>query len=251
MERKCKICGGNCISTKDGNYICECCGNVFSEDSFEEKKALAEKESNIGVDIFEMNSAGVCEVFASTGSGSGFLISPNGYAITNYHVVSSDDGTPCDKMTVKISGENVSAKIVYLAANDKKMFCSNNDLAIIKLAKVPYKAKVLSFGNYSKVKTGETVFAIGNSLGKGTCIAKGIVSDCSRNGQILTDCPINPGNSGGPLFNIAGEVIGAIVSYAVRSDGSDAEGMKYAIPSNDIINFIKQMGLVPLISKGK
>lgn len=249
MKKKCKICGGNCINTKDGNYQCECCGNVFSEDSFEDKKSLAEKESNIGVDIFEQNSSGVCEVFASTGSGSGYLISPDGYAITNYHVVSSDDGIVSDEIRVKIVGKTVSAKIVYLAAYDKTMFCTNDDLAIIKLSQVPSNAKVLCFGDYSKVRTGETVFAIGNSLGKGTCIDKGIISDRSRNGQILTDCIVNPGNSGGPLFNIAGEVIGTIVSSEIRSDGSHAEGMHHAIPSNIVINFIKKMGLVPLINK--
>ncbi len=255
--KECKLCGSNCRNIGSGQYKCCSCGTIFTEEDFliakekakietakigtyKESRIEAEVLSNNGADLFDKTVNGVCEISTSTGRGSGYLISQNGYVITNYHVIALENGNACNQLTIRIAGENVTAKVVSMATNNTSDFCSNNDLALIKLSKVPFNAKVLEFGDYSEVRTGENVFVIGNSLGRGTCITKGIVSDRNRNGQILTDCSVNPGNSGGPIFNENGKIIGTIVASGNRSDGSDAEGMNYAIPSSVVLNFIRK-----------
>lgn len=83
---------------------------------------------------------------------------------------------------------------------------------------------------------------IGNSLGGGTCITSGIVSDRRRTlegkARLMTDCAVNRGNSGGPVFNEAGEVVGTIVAVTTA-----AEGMNYAIPADVVLAYIKSCGL--------
>lgn len=281
--KECKVCGSVCRDLGGGRYKCSCCGSVFSADDFinvkeraeieaakvraaEEVKAKAEMEAarikadlekakikaavskgDSGADLFEKNINGVLEIRWQTGggicSGSGFLINRNGYAVTNAHVVLKSDGNSCGSCTVKLAGETVSASVVAMGTTKKSDYCSVKDLAIIKLSRIPSKAKVLQFADYSKVRTGEKVFVIGNSLGQGTCITSGIVSDRMRDGEIMTDCPINGGNSGGPIFNTSGEVIGTIVASGNRFDGSDAEGMNYAIPSSVVTEFVKKSGI--------
>ena len=112
-----------------------------------------------------------------------------------------------------------------------------DDLALIRLSGVPVQASVATFGDFNKVRNGEKVFVVGNSLGYGTCITSGIVSDRLRNvnGKMLlmTDCAINGGNSGGPMFNEKGEVIAVIVAGI---DG--AEGMNFAIPVDTVQQFL-------------
>jgi serine protease Do len=118
------------------------------------------------------------------------------------------------------------------------------DLALIKLSRVPQGAVRVTFENFNRVRNGERVFAIGNSLGFGTCITSGIVSDRSRvvDGEtlLMTDCAVNSGNSGGPIFNEEGRVIGAIVSGI-----SGAEGMNFAIPASTVVDFLKANYMSP------
>lgn len=245
--KKCKLCGGSCVSIGGGQYQCDCCGNTFSEDEFvpTNKCAVTPLSSDSGANVYENNINGVLEIRWSdaryTHSGSGFLISPDGYCVTNTHVVTGEDGKSCGSVNVKIKGETLTAKVVALG--DNKHGSGNGvDLAIVKLARVPYGAKVLEFENFANVRIGEGVFVIGNSLGYGTCITSGIVSDKARNvnGKMLlmTDCAVNGGNSGGPIFNDKGRVIGAIVSGI---DG--AEGMNFAIPSSTVIDFLLKSGI--------
>ena len=103
------------------------------------------------------------------------------------------------------------------------------DVAVVKLSKMPRKATCVKVGSSAKIKHGENIYYIGNSLGEGLCITRGIISDPKRETghgeRIMTDAATNPGNSGGPLFNEAGEVIGIHVSAR-----ANAVGMKYAIP---------------------
>ncbi|MBR2970178.1 MAG: trypsin-like peptidase domain-containing protein [Clostridia bacterium] len=242
---KCPACGEEATLGKGGKYRCPYCTHEFEMErpapapapSYVASTAPARAED--GTDVFESNVNGVLELFCDFGnvgaSGSGFLIDKSGLAITNAHVVLSDEGKPSKQIVARVAGEKVGAALI---SADVK-----HDLALIVLKKVGRNAKVLKFGDFKKVRTGQKVFVIGNSLGDGTCITAGIVSDKSRdvNGQTLmmTDCQINGGNSGGPIFNADGEVIGVIVAQRLMEDGSCANGMKYAIPAPTALSFIE------------
>ncbi|MCP5405822.1 MAG: DegQ family serine endoprotease [Pseudomonadaceae bacterium] len=170
--------------------------------------------------------------------GSGVIISPDGYVVTNNHVV---DGA--DEIVVKFNGgrEEYPAKLI---GRDSK-----NDLSLLKIegkGNLPYAR----LGDSDKVRAGQAVLAIGNPFGLGGTVTSGIVSALGRNiGQgpyddfIQTDAAINPGNSGGPLFNVVGEVIGINAAIYTRSGGSN--GIGFAIPANTVkmvVGQIKQYG---------
>lgn len=165
------------------------------------------------------------------GSGSGIIFDPNGYIVTNNHVISG-----AQKITVKLStGKVLDASLV---GKD-----SRSDLAVIKVnAK---NLPVAKFGDSSKVKVGDVAIAIGNPLGEefaGTVTA-GIVSAINRKIQyggalyklIQTDAAINPGSSGGALCNDAGEIIG------INSLKEKAEGIGFAISINEAKDIIKSL----------
>ncbi len=249
---KCMTCGGDLISTGGGNAVCPYCDNVFSisgDKPMLSKSTGASSKSDNGVDVFEQNINSVLEIRWSDGrvvcSGSGFIIDKRGFAITNTHVVTREDGSSYGRVDVFCAGETVKASVLHLGDN---LHGSGNgiDLAIIKLDRLPADAKKVRFAGFDTVKNGARVFVIGNSLGMGTCITSGIVSDRLRQVEkhqlLMTDCPVNGGNSGGPIFNDNGEVIGAIVSGI-----SGAEGMNFAIPVDQILEYIdKHSGEVGL-----
>jgi len=162
-------------------------------------------------------------VYPQSGIGSGFIIDPKGYILTNYHVVER-----ARKIDVTLSeGKKYTGKIV---GYDKR-----SDLAVIKIdaENLPY----LPLGDSDKLEPGQFAIAIGNPYGLNRTVTLGIVSALNRtiiepNGVrlenlIQTDAAINPGNSGGPLINIKGEVIG--INTAIKSD---AQGIGFAIPIN-------------------
>lgn len=243
--KKCNTCGGTTLFLGNDTYRCLYCGNEYNVRNSTPINAgktttLNVEQKDNGVDVFEMNVDGVLETKWSdercTYSGSGFLISEDGYALTNTHVVTHKDGRSCGMLNVRIKGQQVRASVVQLG--DNKHGSGNGiDLALIKLDRLPHNSKPLTFENFDNVRIGERVFVIGNSLGYGTCITSGIVSDKCRevNGKMLlmTDCAVNGGNSGGPVFNDKGNVIGVIVSGI-----TGAKGMNFAIPSKDAISFI-------------
>ncbi|AKA71351.1 S1C family serine protease [Clostridium scatologenes] len=175
------------------------------------------------------------------GSGSGIIFDPNGYIVTNNHVVEG-----ASKITVKFSsGKLLTAKLVKAD--------SRSDLAIIKVE--AQNLPTAKFGDSSKVKVGDTAIAIGNPLGQefSGSVTAGIISALNRKIQyggsiykvLQTDAAISPGNSGGPLCNSAGEVIG-INSLKLGAD-QNAEGMGFAISINEaksIINSLMSYGKV-------
>ncbi|WPC41818.1 S1C family serine protease [Clostridium sp. JS66] len=175
------------------------------------------------------------------GSGSGIIFDPNGYIVTNNHVVEG-----ASKITVKFSsGKVLPAKLVKAD--------SRSDLAIIKVE--AQNLPTAKFGDSSKVKVGDTAIAIGNPLGQefSGSVTAGIISALNRKIQyggaiykvLQTDAAISPGNSGGPLCNSAGEVIG-INSLKLGAD-QNAEGMGFAISINEaksIINSLMSYGKV-------
>jgi len=180
------------------------------------------------------------------GIGSGVIISPDGYILTNAHVVQGAQG-----LTVAFNNGQTLATAKLIGAD------TEGDIAIIKVDdKVP---AVASFGDSSKLEVGETVVAIGAALGDfRNSVTKGVVSgvnrtipgDTSPTVYIQTDAPINHGNSGGPLLNLRGEIIG-INTAVVRTTGTSgttananqdlAEGLGFAIPSNTAKMFADQL----------
>lgn len=243
MDHKCLLCGGATQPVGADTYRCIYCGKTFSLADFAPtpKSAVTSRAVAIGggADLYEKCIGGVLEISCSyeggASAGSGLLISPDGYAITNTHVV-THNASAVSSVRVRIAGETVAARVV-LMGDDRGGNGSGVDLALLKLERVPRGAVVLRLGKFEKVRNGEPVFVIGNSLGRGSCITGGIVSDRLRNvgghWLMMTDCAVNPGNSGGPIFNTDGAVIGVIVS------GYDnAEGMNFAIPANTVTAFI-------------
>jgi len=156
--------------------------------------------------------------------GSGFIVHPAGYLVTNAHVVQR-----AEKITVTLADKSKYSAAVISAD-------SGNDLAVLKIeAKKTDRLTHLPLGRSDDLMVGETVIAVGNPLGYANTVTTGVISAVDRTlsfsgglrytGLIQTDAPINPGNSGGPLLNIAGELIG--VNTAVRAD---AQNIGFAIP---------------------
>ena len=156
--------------------------------------------------------------------GSGFLIHPNGYIVTNAHVVRR-----AQKITVTLAD---GSKYKALAISSDP----DHDLAVLKIN--PLAGQQLAFltlGRSDDLMVGETVIAIGNSMGYANSLTTGVISAIDRTmsfrdvvtirGLIQTDAPINPGNSGGPLLNVKGELIG--INTAIRAD---AQNIGFAIP---------------------
>lgn len=173
-----------------------------------------------------------------TGSGSGVVISADGYIVTNHHVVAN-----ADSVQVRTSDErSVEARVI---GTDAK-----SDLAVLKIdgkGLVP-----ADLGDSSKLKVGEWVIAVGNPLGYSNTVSVGVVSNLNRTLQtgrttyvwdgIQTDAAINQGNSGGALTNVQGQLIGINSAIATNTGGSI--GLGFAIPvnrvkrvANDIIKF--------------
>jgi len=175
----------------------------------------------------------VVMVTTPSGGGSGFLINPEGYLITNYHVVARET---LIKTTVFHRTDNGFEQKRY----DKVRIVAINpyvDLALLKIEDAGRQFQHVFLGDMGRVTVGETVFAIGNPLGLTRTVSQGIVSTTNRDfdGQlyIQTTTDINPGNSGGPLFNLAGEVIG-VTSMGYISLG----GLNFAIPTTTVKAFI-------------
>ena len=168
--------------------------------------------------------------------GSGFVISTDGYIVTNNHVVEN----ATDITATFTDGSKLEATLI---ATDKE-----TDLALLKV-EPDVSLPALSFGDSDSAKVGNWVMAIGNPYGLGGTVTAGIVSARGRmlggryDNFIQTDASINRGNSGGPLFNLDGNVIG--VNTAIISPSGGSIGIGFAIPSNlanDIINQLKTNG---------
>src|SRR5579864_9472819 len=161
--------------------------------------------------------------FESRSLGSGFLVSQDGYILTNAHVVDS-----ADEITVRLTDKReLKARVI---GADRR-----TDLALIKIEATGLPAARL--GDPSKLKVGEWVVAIGSPFGFDNTVTAGIVSAVDRAlpGDsavpfLQTDVAVNPGNSGGPLFNAKGEVVGINSQIYTRSGGY--QGVSFAIPIN-------------------
>ena len=171
--------------------------------------------------------------------GSGFIISDDGYILTNHHVVSG-----ADEVIVRMS--NRKEYIARIIGSDEA-----SDVAVIKV-EAEDDLPVLSFGDSDELKVGEWVLAIGSPFGFDHSVTAGIVSAKGRSLPtdnyvpfIQTDVAINPGNSGGPLFNLEGEVVG--INSQIYSRTGGFMGLSFAIPIEmavDVANQIKETGSV-------
>ncbi len=169
--------------------------------------------------------------------GSGFIVDPKGYIITNYHVVEK-----ADKIRVSLMGDPPSvsyqAKVI---GTDKE-----TDLAVIKID-VNRTLPAAKMGNSDSMNVGDWVLAIGSPFGLEETVTAGIVSAKGRNivpgrqfqSFIQTDAAINPGNSGGPLVNMNGEIIG--INTAIYTQSYGYQGVGFALPSNTVVNVYNQL----------
>lgn len=175
------------------------------------------------------------------GLGSGFIISADGYLVTNHHVV---DGA--GKITVKLNDKReFPAKVI---GSDPQ-----SDIALLKIAATGLPT--VPFGDADSLKVGQWVFAIGAPFGLERTATKGIVSALSRSLPsdayvpfIQTDVPINPGNSGGPLFDLNGKVVGINSQIFSRSGGY--MGLSFAIPANVAMDVVAQLKTDGRVNRG-
>lgn len=178
------------------------------------------------------------------GAGTGFIISEEGYIVTNWHVVEGGDAF----QVVLSDGTPVEAELIGIDPRD--------DLAVVKIAPENVPA-VVSFGDSEAIKPGQEVLAIGSPLGAfANTVTAGIVGGVGRNqlaaqddsmcqdysNLIQHDAAINHGNSGGPLFNLQGEVIGVnTLGIPTDSQGQPVQGLFFAVPSNTVEIAVNQL----------
>lgn len=175
--------------------------------------------------------------------GSGFLVSADGYIVTNNHVVA--DADVIHVTLDEDNGKSETLKATMIGSDEE------TDLALLKVdAKKPLP--FLTFGDSDALKVGEWLLAIGNPFGLDHTVTAGILSAKGRNIRsgpfdnfLQTDASINPGNSGGPLLNMAGQVVG--INTAIIASG---QGIGFAIPSNMAAKIINQIKSGKKISRG-
>jgi serine protease Do len=181
--------------------------------------------------------------------GSGFIISADGFVVTNNHVVASPTGRgTVEEITVTMpDGTEYPARLVGADAA--------SDLAVLKISATK-PLPFVNFGNSAQARAGDWVVAIGNPFGLGGTVTSGIVSSVLRNtGQggaydryIQTDAAINRGNSGGPLFDMQGNVIG--INNAIFSPSGGSVGIGFAIPAEIAAPIVEQLKAGREITRG-
>ena len=179
----------------------------------------------------------------SAASGSGFVLTQDGYIVTNYHVI--EDAANDNSVDIQVTFANGDKYTAKLVGGEK-----DNDVAVLKIEAAGLTPVTL--GDSEKLVVGENVYTIGNPLGELTySLTNGIISALDRListgdnvtlNMLQTNCDINPGNSGGPLFDSYGNVIGITTAkYTQSSSGVSAEGLGFAIPINDVKDIIADL----------
>ena len=180
--------------------------------------------------------------------GSGFIISSDGYVVTNNHVVSPDSRAKLESITVTLpDGTEYEAELVGADAA--------SDLAVLKI-KANTSFPFVTFGDSSATRVGEWVVAIGNPFGLGGTVTSGIISAVYRNTgtgsaydrYLQTDASINRGNSGGPMFDMAGNVIG--INNAIFSPTGGSVGIGFAIPAEIAAPIVEKLRAGQAIERG-
>ena len=203
----------------------------------------ANVDSCVGITVSTTTTNIFGQTSTSAASGSGFVITQDGYIVTNHHVI--EDAAKDNSVPITVTFHDGSSYQATLVGYE-----ADNDVAVLKIDATGLKSVTL--GDSSGLVVGETVMAIGNPLGELTySLTDGLVSALDRlittqDGGTLnmlqTNCAINPGNSGGPLFNSYGEVIGITTAkYTTSSSGTSVEGLGFAIPINDVKSIISDL----------
>lgn len=236
---------GSIVGTSNPNLSQVSLTNYSDTAIYAAQKALPSMVS-ISVE-YDVNYMGMKKAVA--GSGSGVILSEDGYILTNNHVISSADSSSfyqvsdAKSIKVKIYGDDTEYSAEIIGTD------SQTDLAVLKIDKTGLTAA--EFGDSSSVQIGEFVLAIGNPYELDYSVTAGIISALNREmtventtyNVIQADCAINSGNSGGALVNSKGEVIGITT---LKLAGNGIEGVSFAIPVNDTVPIYKE-----LIEKGK
>lgn len=188
----------------------------------------------------------------SAASGSGFVLTQDGYIVTNYHVI--EDAVDDSSVSIEVSFADGTQYTATLVGGEQ-----DNDVAVLKIDATGLQPVTL--GDSDQLVVGEAVYTIGNPLGELTySLSNGLVSALDRlittsstnqtTGQtetttlnvLQTNCDINPGNSGGPLFDSYGNVVGIVTAkYTQTSSGVSAEGLGFALPINDVKEIINDL----------
>jgi S1-C subfamily serine protease len=206
--------------------------------------------------IYSSRSAGVVTIFSQYGTdpadatavqGSGFVVSPKGYILTNSHVITNAGESTsvhgADRVYVEFQDrDRAPAKIIGWDVFD--------DVGLVKVEPADHSLKPVPLGDSAAVSVGEPVAAIGSPFGNEDSLGVGVVSATHRSidsltsnyalvDAIQTDAPINHGNSGGPLFDARGRVIG--INAQIRSSSGGAEGVGFAVPINAAKRSMEQL----------
>jgi len=193
-------------------------------------------------EFFKRFAPPVPREFESKSLGSGFIISSDGYLLTNAHVVAD-----ADEVTVKLTDKReFKAKVI---GSDRR-----TDVALLKIEATGLPK--VTMGDPAKLKVGEWVVAIGSPFGFENSVTAGIVSAKGRSLPqenfvpfIQTDVAINPGNSGGPLFNLKGEVVG--INSQIYSRTGGFMGLSFAIPIDAAMDVTEQLRTTGKVSRGR
>jgi 2-alkenal reductase len=214
--------------------------------------------------IYAARAPGVVTIYAISGKdelsaqeaqGSGFVVSPKGYVLTNSHVITNaGEGAStikaADKLFVEFRDrDRVPAKVVGWDIYD--------DVGLVKVNPADHSLRPVPLGDSSQVRVGEPVAAIGSPFGNISSLSVGVVSakersiasltsDYSLVDAIQTDAAINHGNSGGPLFDAKGRVIG--INAQIRSDSGNAEGVGFAVPIDSAKRSMAQLAAAGRVS---
>jgi S1-C subfamily serine protease len=204
------------------------------QESFEDQINLVKTTQGDFTSVIESAVKGVVAVLTENSMGSGFIVNPNGYIVTNYHVLQRSD-------TVRV------------LTHDKRILPATilgvdilRDLALLK---VQGEFKDLELADSDDLQLGRKVIAIGNPLGLSFTVTEGIISGLDREGPngieeyVQTDVPLNPGNSGGPLLDIQGRVVG-INNFKIAG----TESLGFALESNSIKTSINDIAGQKIIS---
>jgi S1-C subfamily serine protease len=215
--------------------------NTRSAANTAQRDAALTDDESINVRIYRQASAAVANILTKAteydffmdpvpveGAGSGFVIDPRGYILTNFHVVQ-------EAQSIEVVLGDQSKYVAKFIGADQR-----NDVALIKIDPKGKKLVALPLGDSSALQVGQKVLAIGNPFGFQSTLTTGIVSALGRtvqtsettfiDGAIQTDAAINRGNSGGPLINSRGEVIG--INSAIYTPSGTTAGIGFAIPIN-------------------
>jgi 2-alkenal reductase len=228
----------------EGNAAKPLVGNGFDASELYRKRAAGV------VTIYALFGDSPNDADAAASQGSGFVVSNDGYILTNSHVVTTagetdPSETPAAADTVYVQfrdGERVPAEIVGWDVFD--------DVGVLKVDPADHPVSPVPLGDSSEVVVGEPVAAIGSPFGQVSSLSVGVVSATERSidsitsgfnlvDAIQTDAPINRGNSGGPMFDADGDVIG--INAQIRSESGTAEGVGFAVPINAARRSMEQL----------